>query len=381
MSSEPNETFVAARDGWLLWRFTIDPTPNETLSESLLALYGRFESAFDGLVHPVEVAYTITASDASDDETTGTVVDEDGVTSEMLAEAVERKAEADLFDSYILSELCLIRAEVRVTLSNGTRWITGDDGDYYRSIRSGKGSLSPSSAPILQFRCETLLRDQPVHRLVIKTDSDIWIADTQIGRENAERLGTALRELRGNVSVLESRFYPDDGMGRLGATEADVAGLLSDGNVDSTFQMDIDPEGSDMTVGEIHYAVDDVSILGSPVRQTLPDAFEQWSRVLAEVSEGLSSTYVDVEYDEVEIELEPHGATVGLTVFESIDGKVVPTATFEVEIGQLVEAIASAVEEYRSSVAEQVAEDSVLAQVSAVRTEIEKLHRRIDKSE
>lgn len=377
MSSEPNETFVAARDGWLLWRFTIDPPPNETLSESLLALYQRFESAFDGLIHPVEVAYTITASHASGNETTGTVTDKNGVTSEMLEEAVEENAELATFDSYILSELQVLRAEVRVTLSDETKWIAGDDDEQYRSVRSGKNSQRSSSTPILQFRCETLLRDQPVHRLVIKTDSDIWIADTEIGRKNAERLGTALRELQDGMSVLESRFYPDDGMGSLGATEADVAGLLHDGNVDGSFQMDVALEGADITVGEIRYAVDD-AILGTPTRQTLPDAFEQWYHVLADVSEGLASTYVDVEYDEVEIELEPHGATVGLTVFESINGEVVPTATVEVETGQLVEAIVAAVEEYRALVTEHAPEDSVLPRVNAVRKEIQKLRNRID---
>lgn len=224
MESGKNESFVANRGdietAWVFKAFS-DAGPSGNVEESL-SLCEQLFAAFDGLVFPTRLEYVLWVAGTDSDEKVP-IADEiesvGGITSdELVAEFQSHEGS----EGGTFRRLTIDGTRTRIDLVDGEHLIDLTSDRYRSWTDDGIGDQPPAEDP---FKIEVFYNEGPgdapnYYQIVVRTYTDIWFEDTEVGERNRKRLATALDSLYGRIDAksaeLDSRFISERALKRRG---------------------------------------------------------------------------------------------------------------------------------------------------------------------
>lgn len=182
------------------FRATVTGTTDAGRFEEMLDVVGLIFDAFERVLKPTKIAYTIV----------------DRETSREFELESERGIEFDRFEIAVRSACSSDACHLTPVSISGAAWLRLADGDYWVDIESDRyqsprqSDQQPSRPPIeLSLSQNDVFVEEYEHVIDIHVNTDIFTKDSLAGEVNRRRLGTALGRVYDELDVFETRLESD----------------------------------------------------------------------------------------------------------------------------------------------------------------------------
>lgn len=234
-----NESFVANRvdiDTAWVFKTLSDAEPSANVEEAV-SLVDDLLASFDGFVYPTNTEYVLWVPEADSDEdvpVTGEIESPNGLTTDELTTELRDYTDGG---PRTFRRLTIDGIRTRIDLEDGEHLIDATSDRYRQWTREGVLEQPPAED---LFRIDVLYSDgsgsnSNYYQVVVRTYTDIWFEDTEIGERNRERLATALSRLYETTDAdsveLDSRYISEHSLKQRG-----FSNLLPGGTSEETTQ-------------------------------------------------------------------------------------------------------------------------------------------------
>lgn len=216
-----NEDVLAYAPGFDCdWVF-VTPLSGSSLDEQHLEFLRIVESVLNagrGFIRPVGVTYAVTwyddpsiksIFDADPIDVTRKTIETDSVLS--IGEITEHiDALEPQAESQVISVIEIDQTEVKITLRDGDHYISRETPARYKRWHLGQIlDKAPTWNPIEITIQQGSAEDETcpaVCEIIIRTKTDIWFENTDLGIENRQRLGRFLRTIKRQLPIVDGWF-------------------------------------------------------------------------------------------------------------------------------------------------------------------------------
>ena len=217
IENSKNQSFVANRvniDTMWIFKVRSDAEPSTNVEEAI-SLVGNIFISFDDFIFPTSTEYVLWVPQSGLSENvpaTGEIESSNGITADELITELRRQT-GDGIGTF--RRLTIDGNLTRIFLEDGEHLIDSTSNRYQQWARDGILEQPPAEDI---FRIDVFYSDSSgekygSYQIVVRTYTDIWFEETEIGERNRERLAVALDRLFDTIDAdsvqFESRIISD----------------------------------------------------------------------------------------------------------------------------------------------------------------------------